>query len=147
MRENLALVVGGTARINSPFAHDRFERGRGPEFVVTGGLDVIMSVDEHGGGRIGRAGVGEDGGMTGGGQDFGGQAGVGETLTDPLGRLGHVGQVVGLGRDRRHGQPVEQIIEVQVEVGVDAIDHGCHAHGFHSVICGSTVVPGTHAAG
>ena len=87
MGKNLALVVGRTACENGSVVHDWFERGRGPECVVAGGLDVVVSVDEHGGGGIVRAGVGQDGGMTGGGQDFGGQAGVGEALTDPLGRL------------------------------------------------------------
>src|SRR5262249_15351314 len=99
----------GAAGVEEAVALGGFE-GRGfPETEGIGGLDVVVAVDEDGGGARGGVPAAEDDGVAGGGEDFDlGDAGGAEVGGDPVGGLGGVVSAVGVGADAGNAEEVEE---------------------------------------
>jgi len=119
VEQHLALVVGGTAAEDLAVRLIRRERLIVPAVIKGGGLDVMMTVDEH----PRRAGVGGgpvrvDGGQPVGLPDFRfGEAGLPEVVNEPLRRFPDVAVVRRIGRDRGDAQPVAQRLRKSGGVG------------------------------
>ncbi len=128
VEEDLALVVGRTARVEAVVADDGLEGVAVPAVLTGGGLHVVMAVDQHGGrSRVGGGPLGVDVGCARGVPDLGGgKAGLLEFRGEPVGAAAHMGSVVGPGRDGRDAQPLGEIVEegdaVLCDVRTDGAD-------------------------
>ena len=132
--EHLALVVDGAPRAALAVDDHRLERRVVPLVEGVDGLDVVMTVDEHG--RRGGTGVE----MVGVHRRKAGrlddpdvlQPGVLQQVGGELGRAAHVAGVRGLRRDRRDAQPVEQRGHDPIALGRDVVgeEELGHLHGW-----------------
>lgn len=126
VEEHLSLVVGCSARVEAVSDDDGFEGVGVPAVLAGRGLDVVVPVDEDGGGvRVVGGPVGEDGGGAGCLPDLGGrEAGLPEFRGEPVGAAAYVGCVVGLGRHGRDSEPLGEVLEERVVVGLDVRTDG-----------------------
>ena len=111
VREDLALVVGSTARVDASLRDTGLERRGGPAVERVGGLDVIVAVDQDGAlGRIRRCPRQHhrrslrrvNGGR---------QVGRGEKFAQPLGAGEEVWCVFRLGRDTGEAEKLPQKVD------------------------------------
>jgi len=130
VEEHLALVVGGAPREQAAVALGRFERRALPLLQRLGRLDVVVPVKQDAR-RIGVIGgpLGEQGGqpVRAGFPDLGDWEAPGAQMPgEPFGAAPHVCSVSRIGRDRRDGQPLLQVIDELAGVGV-YVGTGIHA--------------------
>lgn len=135
VEEHLALVVGGAPREEPVAAYDGLEGVGVPAVLAGGGLDVVVAVDQHGGGLgVVRGPFGVHGRGARGGPDLGHrEARPGEFRGEPVGAAPDIGGVFRLGGHGRDAQPRGEVVEkgsaVSFDVRVDGAVRGrAHAH-------------------
>jgi hypothetical protein len=111
-RQEVALVVGGAARVHAPVAHVGLEWRRDPGAGVAGRLHVVVAVDEH------RRCVGARGAQLTDGEWVARRAHdprvatrAPDPLHDPGRRPLEVGGIAVTRRDRRDAQPCQEVVE------------------------------------
>jgi hypothetical protein len=116
----LAFVVGAAAPVQPAVADLGLERRAGPGVQRVGGLDVVVAVDEHGGGA-GRPGpVAQDQRPAGRPGHRRLEAGGGDQVAGVTGRLGHA---LAGGAHARGPDPAGQPLHERRPVGVDVGEH------------------------
>jgi hypothetical protein len=65
-----ALIVGGTTTPDATIPHGGLEGGGGPEVKRVGGLDIIVTVEDHMGPFQRATATGDDDRVKGGGMDL-----------------------------------------------------------------------------
>ena len=110
--EDLSFVVRRPAGEDTLVADGRFERRGGPEIHRFLGLDIIVSVNEHG--RLARrlGSAGQHGGVSAGFRDLGLESAVPEQGGEPIRAGPHFGGVVRFGRDTAEAEEVEEQIQI-----------------------------------
>ena len=133
VHQALALVVDRAAPVDLAVAHRRFERRRRPELERIGRLHVVMAVDQDRR-RARRAeprAVRDR--MAAGFEHLGSVSPAARMRADRvLGGAPHVGGVIGLGGDRRKGDPGLELVEIALAVGANVIDEGVGVGGDHA---------------
>jgi hypothetical protein len=113
MDVHLPLIVGSATPVDISVAHFGLKGWRGPEFQRFRGLDVIVTVEQHGrlAGSFERFRVNEW--MKAGWDDFDGlETGVPEAIGNPLGGALDVGLVLALCADRRDAEKFVKLLKV-----------------------------------
>ena len=106
-----ALVVGGAARVDPPVAHARLERrASATRLVVSGGLDVVVAVDEDRRSARPAQPLADDDGLAVRLDDLAGRET--EPPGEPVRRPPHVVRVGGLPADARDAQELGELAQV-----------------------------------
>ena len=121
-RQEVALVVARTARVEPPVAHDGIEGVGGPEAARLGRLHVVVPVDQHGR-RIGpaRAQLARAERVAVARQHLAAAAGRDDALAGPFGSSPEIRGVAAARGDRRDAQPVAELVEKRVRHEPEAI--------------------------
>ena len=123
VEEDLALVVGGAARVAAGRRPRRLERRVLPQLERRDRLHVVVAVDDDGRrGFVVARPLGEDGGQPGGLPDLDGrESGVAQGLREPLGRAPHVAGVGRVAGDGRDAQPLDELGDEALGTGLDGL--------------------------
>ena len=132
VHEDLALVVGGPARVDLAIAHRRFEGRRLPEIQRIDRLHVVVTVEEDGRRSLGAEPVAVDHRIPGRlDQPDVLHADPPHLVGGPLGTAAHICLVLRQRADAGDGEVGLELLDVPVAVGVDEINDVIH--------CGETL--------
>ena len=128
VHERLPLVVGRAARDDVAVFDDGLERRALPQVERVGRLHVVVAVDEDRRGVVGDVVLGVDDGVAARLHHVHLlHADAAEVGGEPLGGAARVVVVVGVGGDRGDAEPVGELVDERVGVGLgvlDGVGHG-----------------------